>query len=278
MAKAIRQFEENIKVVDVVFEILDARIPISSINPEITRISRNKPRLLILTKADLADHQLTKQWLLWFQKQGQAAITIDAKTPGVQKKVEQAAKRLLANKLSQQQAKGFSPQKIKAICVGVPNVGKSTLLNQLINRRSAPVGNRPGVTKGQQWLTGNGRLELLDTPGILWPKFADQRVAEKLALTGAIRERAYHSDDVALFAIQFFKQTSPSALLQRYHLDVSELELANPELLLTITAKLGMKDDYDRAADRIITDVRKGKLGPFTLDNPYDSELTGATD
>ncbi|EKK21160.1 50S ribosomal subunit maturation GTPase RbgA (YlqF) [Fructilactobacillus florum 8D] len=278
MAKAIRQFEENIKVVDVVFEILDARIPISSINPEITRISRNKPRLLILTKADLADPQLTKQWLLWFQKQGQAAITIDAKTPGVQKKVEQAAKRLLANKLSQQQAKGFSPQKIKAICVGVPNVGKSTLLNQLINRRSAPVGNRPGVTKGQQWLTGNGHLELLDTPGILWPKFADQRVAEKLALTGAIRERAYHSDDVALFAIQFFKQTSPNVLLQRYHLDVSELELANPELLLTITAKLGMKDDYDRAADRIITDVRKGKLGPFTLDNPYGSELTGATD
>ncbi|USS85364.1 ribosome biogenesis GTPase YlqF [Fructilactobacillus myrtifloralis] len=270
MAKAIRQFEANIKLVDVVFELVDARIPFTSINPEVSRISQGKPRLMILTKADLADPKLTQQWLRFFRAQGLAALAVDAKLTGVQKKIEKAARTLLTTKLAAQSERGMERQTIKAICVGVPNVGKSTLLNQLVQKRSAPVGNRPGVTKGQQWLTGNGHLELLDTPGILWPKFQNQTVAEKLALTGAIRDSAYHSDDVALFALQFFRATNPEALQERYHLQARDLELPAPELLLLITANLGMRDDYERASDRMITDVRKGKLGRFTLDDPQD--------
>ncbi|USS92740.1 ribosome biogenesis GTPase YlqF [Fructilactobacillus ixorae] len=270
MAKAIRQFEANIKLVDVVFELVDARIPFTSINPEVSRISQGEPRLMILTKADLADPKLTQQWLRFFRTQGLVALAVDAKLTGVQKKIENAARTLLTTKLAAQSERGMERQTIKAICVGVPNVGKSTLLNQLVQRRSAPVGNRPGVTKGQQWLTGNGHLELLDTPGILWPKFQNQTVAEELALTGAIRDSAYHSDDVALFALQFFRTTNPTVLQERYRLQASALELPAPELLLLITANLGMRDDYERASDRIITDVRKGKLGRFTLDEPQD--------
>lgn len=266
MAKAIRQFEENIKLVDIVFELVDARIPYTSINPEIKRISKDKPRLIILTKADLADPQKTMQWIKYFKDQGIMAISIDSKVSGVRKKIETIANSILKDLLDAKADKGFERKSIKAICVGVPNVGKSTLLNQLVSKRSAPVGNRPGVTKGQQWLTSNGKLELLDTPGILWPKFQSQKVGEKLSLTGAVRESSYHSDDVALFALSFFKQTNPDAILNRYHLNEADLELNDPELLLKITEKIGMRDDYDRAADRIINDVRKGKLGRFTLD------------
>ncbi|WP_413627332.1 ribosome biogenesis GTPase YlqF [Fructilactobacillus vespulae] len=266
MAKAIRQFEENIKLVDIVFELVDARIPYTSINPEIKRISKDKPRLIILTKADLADPQKTMQWIKYFKDQGIMAISIDSKVSGVRKKIETIANSILKDLLDAKADKGFERKSIKAICVGVPNVGKSTLLNQLVSKRSAPVGNRPGVTKGQQWLTSNGKLELLDTPGILWPKFQSQKVGEKLSLTGAVRESSYHSDDVALFALSFFKQTNPNAILNRYHLNEADLELNDPELLLKITEKIGMRDDYDRAADRIINDVRKGKLGRFTLD------------
>lgn len=270
MAKAIRQFEENIGLVDIVFELVDARIPYTSINPEIKRISIDKPRLMILTKADLADPNLTNKWISYFKSQGIDAIAIDSKVNGARKKIESAAKEILKNKLLLKNEKGVERKSIKAICVGVPNVGKSTLLNQLINKRSAPVGNRPGVTKGQQWLTSNGRLELLDTPGILWPKFQSQEIAEKLAVTGAIREKSYHSDDVALFALDFFKNKYPDEVIKRYHLTSADLDLNNPNLLLKITEKIGMRDDYDRASDRIINDIRKGKLGRYTLDEPNE--------
>ncbi|USS86631.1 ribosome biogenesis GTPase YlqF [Fructilactobacillus cliffordii] len=270
MAKAIRQFEENIKLVDIVFELVDARIPFTSINPEVSRISQGKPRLMILTKADLANPNLTQQWLTYFRQQGFAALAVDSKVNGVAKKIEKAAQDQLTSKLTSQSERGLERKSLKAICVGVPNVGKSTLLNQLVKRRSAPVGNRPGVTKGQQWLTGNGHLELLDTPGILWPKFQNQTIAEKLALTGAIRENSYHSDDVALYALCFFKAHNRTELINRYRLRDADLTLPDPDLLLTITANLGMRDDYERASDRIINDIRKGKLGRFTLDDPQD--------
>ncbi|CAJ1184532.1 ribosome biogenesis GTPase YlqF [Fructilactobacillus sanfranciscensis] len=268
MAKAIRQFEENIKLVDIVFELVDARIPYTSINPEVKRISRDKPRLMILTKADLADPVMTKKWIEYFKSQGIRAIAIDSKVNGVRKKIENISEGILKDYLESQSNKGYDRKALKAICVGVPNVGKSTLLNQLVSKRSAQVGNRPGVTKGQQWLTSNGKLVLLDTPGILWPKFQSQEIAEKLSLTGAIRESSFHSDDVALFALDFFKQNHREELKNRYHLTDVDFELSNPDLLLKITANLGMRDDYERASDRIINDVRKGKLGRYTLDFP----------
>ncbi|KID42586.1 ribosome biogenesis GTPase YlqF [Fructilactobacillus fructivorans] len=267
MAKAIRQFEENVHVVDIIFELVDARIPYSSVNPEIKRVAGNKPRLFILTKSDLADPKMTQKWLDYFNQTGLSAISIDSKAHGVRKKIEAAARQVLKPQLEKSQAKGIKKDILKAVCVGVPNVGKSTLLNQLVSKRSAAVGNRPGVTKGQQWLTSSPTMELLDTPGILWPKFQNQEIADKLALTGAIKESIYHPDDIALFALHFFRTNHEDEILKRYHLNANDLNLSDVDLLLKITEKIGMKDDYDRASIRIINDVQKGKLGRFTLDS-----------
>lgn len=270
MAKAIREFEENISLVDIVFELVDARAPYSTLNPEIARISANKPHLYILTKRDLADEKLTRQWLNYFHSQNSAAIAVDAKGKFGVKDILTAINPLLKDKLERELAKGMKPRPIRAIAVGVPNVGKSTVLNRLVKRRAAQVGNRPGVTKGQQWLKADNHLELLDTPGILWPKFQDQLIADKLALTGAIKDSVYHSDDIALFGLEYFVDHYASALQERYKLTEADLELPAADLLLLITKKIGMRDDYERASNRIILDMRSKKVGPFTLDTLED--------
>lgn len=270
MAKAIRQFEENVGVVDIVFEVVDARIPYSSQNPEVARITGQKPHLLILTKKDLADPNMTQRWLTYFQTHRQPAIAIDAKTRFNINDLLPIISPLLEDKLAREAQKGMKKRPIRAISVGVPNVGKSTVLNRLVNRRAAQVGNRPGVTKGQQWLKAGKKLELLDTPGILWPKFESQAVANKLALTGAIKDSVYASDDVALFGLHHFRETNAKALRSRYRLTEADLALSDVDLLLTITQKMGMRDDYERASNRLIQDIRDGKLGRFTLDVPGD--------
>ncbi|UQS86573.1 ribosome biogenesis GTPase YlqF [Nicoliella spurrieriana] len=267
MAKAIRQFEENVHLVDIIFELVDARAPFSSMNPEVARIGVDKPHLLILTKADLADAHLTKQWIKYFDTHGYTAIAVDSKQNGANKLVTQTAQSILRPKLAAELKRGMKQRPIKAICVGVPNVGKSTLLNRLVQKRAAQVGNRPGVTKGQQWLRSSKDLELLDTPGILWPKFQNQAIANKLALTGAIKDNLYASDDIALFALAFFSKHRQTELMTRYRLTDADLELSTVDLLLKITKQIGMRDDYERASVRLIQDVRKGKLGRFTLDS-----------
>lgn len=163
------------------------------------------------------------------------------------------------------------------MCVGVPNVGKSTLLNHLVKKNVAATGNRPGVTTGQQWLRSSAELELLDTPGVLWHKFATPKQGIMLALTGAIKDSLYAKDDVALFALDHLRQHQPEVLKQRYHLTDADLDesVTNPDLLLTITAKMGFRDDYDRASERLIFDLRKGKLGPITLEVPADLNEDG---
>lgn len=268
MAKAIRQFEENLSLVDVVFEVIDARIPLTSQNPEIRRISADKPHLYIMTKRDLADPQLTNAWLQYFAEHNQPAIAIDAKTKFGINNVISVISPILRDKLQREQDKGMKKRPIRAISVGVPNVGKSTVLNRLVNRRAAQVGNRPGVTKGQQWLKSTDKLELLDTPGILWPKFSSQEVADKLALTGAIKESVYASDDIALFGLKQIRQLHPEGLKDRYHLTDDDLDLSDVDLLLQITKKVGMRDDYEPGSNRIIQDFRAGKIGRFTLDDP----------
>lgn len=268
MAKAIRQFEENLSLVDVVFEVIDARIPLSSQNPEIKRISAQKPHLFIMTKRDLADPNVTNQWLKYFSEHHQPAIAIDAKTKFGVNNVISVISPLLREKIQRELDKGMKKRPIRAISVGVPNVGKSTVLNRLVNRRAAQVGNRPGVTKGQQWLKSGDKLELLDTPGILWPKFASQEVANKLALTGAIKESVFASDDIALFGLKQFRQINPEGLKNRYHLTDDDFKLSDVDLLLEITKKVGMRDDYERGSNRIIQDFRSGKIGRFTLDDP----------
>ncbi|MBZ2201314.1 MAG: ribosome biogenesis GTPase YlqF [Lentilactobacillus hilgardii] len=270
MAKAIRQFEENIGLVDIVFEIIDARIPYASQNPEVARITGEKPYLFILTKKDLADPRLTQRWLDSFKSKGQPAIAVDAKTKFNIGNVLSVISPLLSEKLAREEQRGMKKRPIRAISVGVPNVGKSTVLNRLVNRRAAQVGNRPGVTKGQQWLKAGKELELLDTPGILWPKFESQEIANKLALTGAIKDSVFASDDIALFGLNHFRETNPGQLKERYRLSDSDFDLSDVDLLLAITEKIGMRDDYERASNRIIQDIRGNKLGRFTLDNPEE--------
>lgn len=265
MAKAIRQLEENLHLVDIVFELVDARIPSASRNPEIERLIKDKPHLMILTKSDLADPEQTQNWIKAFKAKGLPAIAVDSKANITTKTVTKISQALLAEKLSAEAQKGLKERPIRAITVGIPNVGKSTLLNRLVNKRVAQVGDTPGVTKGQQWLRSSSKLSLLDTPGILWPKFDDEQTGQELALTGAIKEQRFASDDVGLYALHFFRTYYPDTLVDRYKLNEADQELSDVDLLLKLTKQFGMKDDYDRASDRLIQDIRKGKLGRYTL-------------
>ncbi|MFT8727090.1 MAG: ribosome biogenesis GTPase YlqF [Liquorilactobacillus ghanensis] len=265
MAKAIRQIKENLKMVDLVLELADARLPESSRNPLVQELLVSKPRLLLLTKKDLADTSETQKWVNHFQAQQQAVLAVNSlheRTSVIEKKIQQ----VLADKTARQKQRGIKQQRLRVMCLGIPNVGKSTLLNQLVGKKAAQTGNRPGVTKAQQWLKVGKTLDLLDTPGILWPKFEDPLVGQKLALTGAIKDTLFAADDIALFTLEFFKNKHPQQLLERYHLTAADLQLELPDLLLLITKKIGMRDDYERASQRIIFDCRQGKLGRYTLD------------
>ncbi|WP_047999748.1 ribosome biogenesis GTPase YlqF [Lactiplantibacillus herbarum] len=272
MAKAIHQIEDNLHLVDIVFELVDARIPVASRNPAIEKVIKQKPHLLLMTKKDLADPQATADWVKYYQEQGQTAIAIDSRSVTIGKQITQAATEMLADKLAKIEARGITNRPIRAVCVGIPNVGKSTLLNHIINKKIAKVGDRPGVTKGQQWLKASNKLELLDTPGILWPKFEDQLVGTKLAVTGAIKENIYPNDDVALFALDFYKEHYANQLIKRYRVTEEQLELPSPELLLVMTKNAGMRDDWERFCVAFLLDIRKGRLGRFTLDLSGDQQ------
>ena len=267
MAKALRQVKENLKSVDIVLELADARLPESSRNPQLAEVLQDKPSIIVLTKMDLADPAETKRWINYYESMGQPAIAVNSNS-GNLKIIEKKIKEILADKLQSRKEKGIQNQKLRAMCIGIPNVGKSTLLNHLVKKNVAQTGNRPGVTKAQQWLKAGKDLQLLDTPGILWPKFEDPLVGKKLALTGAIKDTLYAKDDVALYAVEHFIHTNPDALAQRYRLTQSELEDTTVETLLAITRNMGFKEDYDRASERLIFEIRKGKLGRYTLDKP----------
>lgn len=273
MAKAIRQLEENLHVVDIVFELVDARIPRASRNPEIERLIKEKPHLMIMTKSDLADPVQTENWIKAFKHNGLPAIAVDSKANITTKAITKITQSILSDKLTAEAQKGLKERPIRAITVGIPNVGKSTLLNRLVNKRVAQVGDRPGVTKGQQWLRSSSKLQLLDTPGILWPKFDDEQTGQELALTGAIKDQRFASDDVALYALHFFRTFYPEALVERYKLTEDDLALTDVDLLLKLTQQFGMKDDYERASDRLILDIRKGKLGRYTLNRMSGDQL-----
>ncbi|GAK30328.1 GTP-binding protein [Weissella oryzae SG25] len=272
MAKALRLMRENLKYVDIVFELVDARIPLSSRNPELDEVLGQKPRLLIMTKTDLADPERTKIWKNYFENQGLAVVALDTrghKTPQI---ITKAARTVLADKWAALEEKGVKDKPIRALVAGIPNVGKSTLLNHLVTKNVAITGDRPGVTKKLQWLKTPTNLELLDTPGVLWPKFEDQRVGFHLAMTGAIKDQLINQDDVVLAMLAYFREYAPNAIIERYHLPAEAWATnTDVELLLLITQKLGFKDDYDRAAERILIDLRRGKLGPYTVEMPADN-------
>ena len=232
MSKARRQVQENLKFVDFVTVLVDARLPLSSQNPMLTKIVGDKPKLMILNKVDLADPVATKEWQDYFESQGIKTLAINSKEQSTVKKVTDA--------------------------------GKSTLMNRLAGKKIAVVGNKPGVTKGQQWLKTNKDLEILDTPGILWPKFEDEDVALKLALTGAIKDQLLPMDEVTIFGLNYFKEHYPAVLQERFK--QMDLEQEAPEIIMDMTQKLGFREDYDRFYQLFVKDVRDGKLGRYTLD------------
>lgn len=264
MSKARRQVQENIKHVDFVTILVDARLPLSSQNPMLTKIVGDKPKLMILNKADLADPIRTKEWRDFYESQGLKTLAINSKEQSTVKKVTDIAKILMSDKIAKLRERGIQKETLRTMIIGIPNAGKSTLMNRLAGKKIAVVGNKPGVTKGQQWLKSNKELEILDTPGILWPKFEDELVGLKLALTGAIKDQLLPMDEVTIFGLNYFKTYYPDRLKERFK--SINLEDEAPEIIMTLTQKLGYRDDYDRFYNLFAKEVRDGKLGRYTLD------------
>lgn len=264
MSKARRQVQENLKHVDFVTILVDARLPLSSQNPMLTKIVGDKPKLLILNKSDLADSNRTNEWRSYFESQAIKTLAINSKEQSTVKLVTDAAKSLMADKIQRLRERGIQKETLRTMIIGIPNAGKSTLMNRLAGKKIAVVGNRPGVTKGQQWLKSNKDLEILDTPGILWPKFEDELVGLKLALTGAIKDQLLPMDEVTIFGLNYFKTYYPERLEERFK--GIDLEEEAPEIIMEMTRKLGFREDYYRFYNLFVKEVRDGKLGRYTLD------------
>ena len=266
MAKAIREIGEKVKIVDLVVVLLDARSPESSFNPLLKETLKNKRCLYVLTKKDKADSKQTQNWLSYYENKGIKAISVDARDLKNAKVVIKAAEALMEEKRKKDAAKGLKPRPIKTMIVGIPNVGKSTLINALVGKRVAVVGDKPGVTKTQQWIKINQNLELLDTPGVLWPKFEDVEVGYNLALTGAIKDDIIHKDDLILYFLTFLKQHYKQALS---YYNVNE-EMDNVEILDVIGKNKNYirnkEVEYERVYELILNDLRNLKLGRITLD------------
>ena len=273
MAKARRQIQEKLKLVDIVFELLDARIPYSSSNPMINEIIKHKPKLVILNKADIADPQATKKWVDFYEGKGQHVIAIDSLHQSSIKLITEKSKEILQEKFEKERAKGLRPRPVRAMILGIPNVGKSTLINNLAKRKAAMVGNRPGVTKAQQWIKVERELELLDTPGVLWPKFEDQRVGFNLAVTGAIKDTILQLDDIALYALDYMANHYPKQLTERYRL---KGEFNDKIALLDEIGKNrgflapGGVVDYDKLYETVLREVRDTLLGRMSFEQPQD--------
>src|SRR5690606_11083757 len=271
MAKARRQVTEKLSLIDIVFELVDARIPASSRNPMIDEIIKNKPRLLLLNKADMADPKRTKEWIEYYKDNGIPALAINSQAGNGMKQIVSEAKVILKEKFDKMAAKGIRPRAIRALIVGIPNVGKSTLINRLAKKNIAQTGDRPGITKAQQWIKVGKELELLDTTGIRWPKFEDQEVGLKLATTGAIKDTILNLQDVAVYALRFLEDNYPDNLKDRFGLDEIPEDIA---LLFDEIAKRrgsmmsGGYADYDKTAEIIIREIRTEKLGRLTFERP----------
>lgn len=273
MAKARRQVEEKLKLVDIVFELLDARLPLSSQNPMITAIMGKKPRLVLLTKSDLADPKINQQWLEYFANHKLPVLAIDAQSGKGVKKIYAAAEKSLQVLFASREKKGIQSKRVRAMIIGIPNVGKSSLINRLAGRSATQTGNRPGVTKSQQWIRIGKTMELLDTPGILWPKFDQPEVGFRLAASGAIKETILPTADVALELIQFLLERYPKELQQRYKL--TSLENEALPCFEQIAQKRGCLQkggilDMEKAAEIILHDFRLGRIGRISLETPAD--------
>lgn len=270
MTKAKRMMQEDIKLIDIVIELVDARIPYSSKNPDIDDLARNKYRLILLNKSDLADDSVTTKWEKYYKEKGFAVAKINARDGKGMKGINAIVQEACREKIERDRKRGIINRPIRAMIVGIPNVGKSTFINSYARKACTKVGNKPGVTKGKQWIRLGKNIELLDTPGILWPKFDDEAVGLRLAFIGSINDEILNVTDIALELIKFMQVNYCNTLAQRYNIE----ETADPVEVLKSVAdkrqciKKGGELDYDKAAALIIDDFRSGKLGKITLETP----------
>lgn len=272
MTKARRMIEENLSLVDAVCEVLDARIPRASGNPDIRRITEGKPRIVVLNRCDLADPAVTARWKAAFEAEGAAVIETDARTGKGVGAFVPAVRKVLAEKLRAYEAKGQAGRPLRVMILGIPNVGKSTLINALAGKRSAQAGDRPGVTRGKQWITLASGIELLDTPGILWPRFESQEVGELLAVTNAIRPEVYDAETLAANFLLRLRNLRPDAIRERYRFDPSP-EADGYALLEEAAKKRGFlisrgEADLTRMASTLLKEYHEGRLGRISLEEP----------
>ncbi len=267
MAKTKREIKEKIDLIDIVFEIIDARIPKSSKNIDVDSLIKNKPRVLIMTKLDLCDEFETKKWIKYYEEKGYKVIAIDLiNHPNLNLIYNETSK--LQNELNnKRREKGLKERRIRALILGIPNVGKSTLINRLVGRKATNVGNKPGITKQLEWIRINNELELLDTPGILWPKFEEQEVALNLAAMTAIKEEILDIEEVAIYIINTMLKLYPDNIKNRYNLtDTSDIVIVLDQIGKKIGAIRNKETDYDKVYTTVLKDLREGYLGKVTFD------------
>ena len=272
MTKAKRMMQEDIKLIDLVIELVDSRVPLSSRNPDIDELGKNKSRLILLNKADLADKAANKKWTEFFQKKGFYVQEVDSRSGAGMKAISSIIQEACKEKIERDLKRGIKNRPVRAMVVGIPNVGKSTFINTYAGKACAKTGNKPGVTKGKQWIRLNKNVELLDTPGILWPKFEDQAVGMRPAMIGSINDDILNIDELALELIQYLREQYKGLLEKRYHCDESQEK--EPVQILEDIARArgclikGGELDYAKAAALLIDDFRSGKLGRVTLEFP----------
>uniref|UniRef100_UPI00405723EE ribosome biogenesis GTPase YlqF n=1 Tax=Acetatifactor sp. TaxID=1872090 RepID=UPI00405723EE len=270
MTKAKRMMQENIKLIDLIIELVDARIPLSSRNPDIDELGKNKSRIVLLNKSDLADPSINKKWIAFFEAQGAHVLEINSKSGAGIKSIQGLVQEACREKIERDRKRGIVNRPVRAMVVGIPNVGKSTFINSFAGKACAKTGNKPGVTKGKQWIRLNKNLELLDTPGILWPKFEDQEVGMKLAFIGSMNDEIIIMDELACDLIRTLKERYPKSLEERYQITVQGTET---DMLQEIAESRkcyskGENLDLEKAAAILIDDFRSGRLGRITLEQP----------
>ena len=274
MTKTKRKIQASLKLVDAVAEIIDARIPISSRNPDLDSIIQNKPRVVLMNKCDMADPSSTQKWINYYKSKGIVAIPIDCKTGRGVNKFVSSVNEVLKEKIEKQKAKGLLNPTVRVMIVGIPNVGKSTFINRISKNRKAKAEDKPGVTRGNQWFTINKGFEVLDTPGVLWPKFEDKVVGERLAFTGAVKDQIMDTELLAMRLLDFLKVEKNPIFVERFKLQNENIEeIESFELLELIGRKRGMlisggEIDTERAAIMLLDEYRSAKLGKYTFELP----------
>ncbi len=273
MTKARRMMQENIKLIDLIIELVDARIPLSSRNPDIDEMGKNKARLIVLNKADLAEEKRNDQWIEYFKEKGYSAVKVNSKKGGGIKSIQSVIQEACREKTERDRRRGILNRPVRAMVAGIPNVGKSTFINTLAGKACAKTGNKPGVTKGKQWIRLNKSVELLDTPGILWPKFEDQTAALKLAFIGSIKDEILQTEELAVELINFLEKEYAGAIGEKYSVETAA---DSYECLRKIAESRhclirGNELDTEKAAVLLLDDFRNGRLGRITLENPEDT-------